>query len=163
MLCFPEINLFFNLNCFSTSQLFSCTFLSSNQLVFFRTQLLYLLSQPNFFHFFAFLRINFFWNPTVFSTFFSQLFAPQNHNIIYTPKIFVMYVCTYILNMTYYILILQAWTRKTYVKYPAGGASCWRTSSGTWPKTILAYTCNLTWNLVQGTKNFQNCFLNRWS
>lgn len=49
-------------------------------------------------------------------------------------------------------LILQAWTRKTYVKYPAGGASCWRTSSRTWRETILAYTCNLPWNLVQGAK-----------
>lgn len=78
MLSFPQITLFFfsNPTTFPT-QLFSFFCFPQNQLVF----------KPN-----CFL------NP-----FFSQLFAPQNHNVIYTPKIFVMYVyvCTYILNMTY--------------------------------------------------------------
>ena len=149
MLCFPQINLVFQTQLLS--QLFSCAFLSSNHLVFF--------FEPNYFPnptFFIFLLSS---KSTCFQTqLFSQPFflsafcSSESQCYIHTKNICYVCICMHIHSKYDIWLILQAWTRKTYVKYPAGGASCWRTSSRTWRETILAYTCKLPWNLVQGAK-----------
>lgn len=153
MLCFPQINLVFQTQLLS--QLFSCAFLSSNHLVFF--------FEPNYFPnptFFIFLLSS---KSTCFQTqLFSQPFflsafcSSESQCYIHTKNICYVCICMHIHSKYDIWLILQAWTRKAYVKYPAGGASCWRTSSRTWRETILAYTCKLPWNLVQGAKT---CFI----